>query len=133
MGFKTTIIQDSIAPCGSRLITVEATYPRFIHAELMTHRMFSRNAASSRAIPVKKMIARVKEEPAMPVYWGRNKRGMSPIKEIEDPEVAKRLWLEARDRVVEVAARDELHLLASPLNAQHLSPRLHRWAQSPFL
>lgn len=103
MGFQATIIEDSIAPCGARLITIEATYPRFIHSELMTHRAFSRNAASSRAIPIRKVIDKVKSDPAMPIYWGKNKRGMSPIAEIEDPAVAQALWLEARDKAVEMA------------------------------
>jgi thymidylate synthase ThyX len=103
MGFQAKIIQDSIAPCGSRLTTIEAVYPRFIHAELMTHRMFSRNAASSRAIPIKKVIEKVKTDPAMPIFWGKNKRGMSPIAEVDNPDEAKRLWLEARDKAVEMA------------------------------
>lgn len=103
MKFEAKIIKDSIAPCGKRLTTVEATYPRFIHSELMTHRMFSRNAASSRAIPTRKIIDKVGTNPAMPIFWGKNKRGMSPIAEVEDPEQAKALWLEARDKAVEVA------------------------------
>jgi len=103
--FQAKIIQDSIAPCGVRLTTVEAVYPRFVHSELMTHRLFSRNAASSRAIPVKTILERVKNDPAMPIFWGKNQRGMSPTMEIEDIETAQKLWLEARDRAVEVAEK----------------------------
>jgi thymidylate synthase ThyX len=61
---------------------MEVRYPRFIHSEMLTHRLFSRNSSSSRAIPIKKMIAAVREEPAMPVYWGRNQTGMSAREEI---------------------------------------------------
>jgi thymidylate synthase ThyX len=68
---------------------MEVRYPRFIHSELMTHRVFSRNAASSRAIPIKKMIAAVRDEPAMPVYWGRNQSGMS-AREAVAPEIEAR-------------------------------------------
>ena len=68
---------------------MEVRYPRFIHSELMTHRSFSRNAASSRAIPIKKMIAAVRDEPAMPVYWGRNQSGMS-AREAVAPEIEAR-------------------------------------------
>jgi thymidylate synthase ThyX len=100
---KAKIILDSLSPSGKRLTTMELTYPRFIHAEFMTHRAFSRNAASSRAIPIKDMIEMVKENPAMPVFWGKNKRGMSPVKEIEDVEAAKKIWLEARDKAVAYA------------------------------
>jgi thymidylate synthase ThyX len=73
---------------------MEVRYPRFIHSEMMTHRAFSRNAASSRAIPIKKMIAAVREEPAMPIYWGRNQSGMS-AREAVAPEIeerARREW-----------------------------------------
>ena len=58
------------------LVTLELRYPRFIHSEIMTHRMFSRNASSSRAIPVKKMLEQVADSPAMPIHWGKNQPGM---------------------------------------------------------
>src|ERR1700689_3019209 len=51
-------------------------YPRCIHSEFMTHRVFSRNSASSRAIPVKRMIEQVMSDPFIPLYWGKNQRGM---------------------------------------------------------
>ena len=97
MGFKADIILDSISKAGVRLITMELTYPRFIHAEFMTHRMFSRNAASSRAIPTRKMIKMVREDPAMPVYWGKNKRGMCADEEIDAGKIgyAKIAWIDA--------------------------------------
>lgn len=59
-----------------RIITYELEYPRIIHSELLTHRLFSRNAASSRAIPVAKMIEMVVDNPAMPVRFGANQAGM---------------------------------------------------------
>ncbi len=101
--FKAKVVLDSISPAGKRLITMELTYPRFIHAEFMTHRMFSRNAASSRAIPTRKMIAMVEDNPAMPIFWGKNKKGMSPTKEIERINDAKSMWLDARDDAVDWA------------------------------
>jgi len=61
---------------GKEIITWELTYPRFIHSEFMTHRAFSRNAASSRAIPVARMLEMVREHPAMPVRFGANQAGM---------------------------------------------------------
>jgi thymidylate synthase ThyX len=105
MAFKADVILDSISKAGSRLITMELTYPRFIHAEFMTHRMFSRNAASSRAIPTKKMIKMVEENPAMPIYFGKNIRGMSAREEIDKGRVpiAEELWLAARDEAVAYA------------------------------
>ena len=73
---KAQIIADSIAPSKVRLTTFVLTYPRFIHSEFMTHRVFSRNASSSRAIPVSKQIAMVLKNPAMPIAFGANKKGM---------------------------------------------------------
>lgn len=74
MAIKVNIIADSISPQGVRLTTFELEYPRFIHAEVMTHRVFSRNAQSSRAVPVSKSL---EQEIISPVTWGANKSGMS--------------------------------------------------------
>lgn len=73
---KVEIVKDSVSEDGIRLTTFVLTYPRFIHSEFMTHRVFSRNASSSRAIPVKKQIQMVKENPAMPLAFAANKAGM---------------------------------------------------------
>lgn len=83
MAFSAKILADSISMAGKRLVTVEATYPRIIHAELMTHRMFSRNAASSRAIPSKKLRASVWNNPFIPAYWGKNQSGMQAEQELQ--------------------------------------------------
>lgn len=76
------------------LITQEVTYPRFIHAELMTHRVFSRNASSSRAIPVRKVLAQVWSDPACPIHWGTNKPGMQASEELSGIRlrIAKAGW-----------------------------------------
>lgn len=97
------IIADSVAsnkcgPIGKRITTFRLTYPRFVHAELMTHRVFSRNASSSRAIPIRKMLAAVWSNPAMPVYWGANQAGMQARKELEGFKLwlAKQVWRKSR-------------------------------------
>ena len=77
-----TIIADSVNPEGQRITTLQLRYPRFIHAEFMTHRVFSRNASSSRAIPVRKMLAQVWSDPAMPEHWGANQPGMQARAEL---------------------------------------------------
>lgn len=82
MSISTKIIADSISPDGIRLTTFLLRYPRFIHAELMTHRVFSRNASSSRAIPVKKLIADIRRDPAMFRWWGKNQKGMQAEEEL---------------------------------------------------
>jgi len=73
---RSRIVADSINEQGNRVTTFELRYPRFIHSELMTHRMFSRNASSSRAIPVKTFVKQIREEPARPIAWGLNQSGM---------------------------------------------------------
>ena len=73
---RAKVIADSVAPTGKRITTLELVYPRFIHGEVMTHRMFSRNAASSRAIPVRRTIEQVLYNPMMPIYMGQEKKGM---------------------------------------------------------
>lgn len=88
------IIADSIALNGKRITTFELEYPRFIHSEFMTHRALSRNAASSRAIPVSAMLTRIWEEPAAPVHWGQNMSGMQAAEELQGwrKDAAKFLW-----------------------------------------
>ena len=82
MQITAKIIKDSINPNSVRITTLELEYPRFIHSEVMTHRMFSRNAASSRAIPVAKIIEQVENNPAMPIHWGKNQPGMQAKQEL---------------------------------------------------
>lgn len=124
---EAKIILDSISPCGCRLITVAATYPRFIHAEVMTHRVFSRNAASSRAVPVSKMLRRVMEEPAMPIHWGKNQRGMQAYNEIpeEDKARAQELWLELRNQAVAIVEKLEALNVHKQVANRLLEPWLH--------
>ncbi len=101
MTISAKIIADSISDAGIRITTMELEYPRFIHSEFMTHRMFSRNAASSRAIPVEKARARLMDDPAMPIRWGANQGGMqAKMEDIEDRSFAKTLWFLARDFAV---------------------------------
>jgi thymidylate synthase ThyX len=107
MAYSARILLDSISPHGVRLITMEVRYPRFIHSEMMTHRVFSRNAASSRAIPIKKMIAVVRDEPAIPIWWGKNQSGMAAREEIggEARVRAEMEWRRALDHALETAER----------------------------
>lgn len=101
------IIADSINPVGNRLTTFILEYPRFVHSEFMTHRMFSKNAASSRAIPVERMIQQVIDNTATPVWWGKTQSGMQANEELEDSlkQEAKEEWLRARDGAIERVKR----------------------------
>lgn len=99
---STKIICDSVSPAGHRLTTFECTFPRIILAEVNTHRQFSRNSASSRAIPVEKMVARVLEDPYVPTHWGKNQRGMRADEDVDEvsQSLANNHWLLARDSAV---------------------------------
>ena len=105
MSIKAKILLDSVNPSGNRITTFVLEFPRWILAELNTHRTFSRNTASSRAIPVEKMIKMAQENPAMPVFWGKNQSGMQSNVELVGEELirAKAAWLMARDSAVESA------------------------------
>jgi hypothetical protein len=96
-----TVIADSVT-AGSRMVTLELEYPRFIHSELMTHRMLSKNAASSRAIPIKKMHETITDKTATPVHWGKNQPGMSAKEEVDDlvKQGSIELWNSARDSML---------------------------------
>ncbi len=114
MTITAKIIADSINQNGTRITTMELEYPRFIHAEVMTHRMFSRNSASSRAIPVAKVIEQVKTNPAVPIHWGRNQSGMQAKEQLTGPSksVAEYLWRKAAEQAAEFArdlTKCELH------------------------
>ena len=119
---KAEIVADSISPQGNRITTFLLTYPRIIHAELMTHRLFSRNSASSRAIPFEKMVKMVKEDPFIPIAWQKDHKGMQGTEYFTNENMFiwdsdKRInkngvlfidsfkedWLDARDSVIKYA------------------------------
>ncbi len=105
MAYQAKILCDAFAPSGRRLTTFVVTYPRMVHAELMTHRLFSRNSSSSRAIPIATMIEQVQRDPAGPVWWGKNQPGMQAREELADYALrsAREGWLAARDQAVRSA------------------------------
>lgn len=83
MSCTVTIIEDSLNPYnGIRLTTLQLRYWRGFHQELLTHRVFSRNASSSRAIPISTFLKQVWNDPAGPIHWGANNAGMQSKKEL---------------------------------------------------
>jgi len=102
MDYSAKILADSVSPVGVRLTTFEVTFPRIVLAEFNTHREFSRNSASSRAIPVEKQIAKIMADPFVPIYWGRNQKGMQAEQELTQDEriLAEANWLDMRDEAV---------------------------------
>jgi thymidylate synthase ThyX len=107
MGLSARVLLDSISPAGVRLTTIEATFHRFILPEFNTHRALSRNAASSRAIPTRKAIAAVRNDPAMPIFWGKNQSGMAAREEVDAAarERARVEWERALENALASAER----------------------------
>ncbi len=127
MSIAAQVIADSMSPQGKRITTLQLRYPKFVHGELMTHRVFSRNASSSRAIPIDRMIADVMDDPAMPVHWGKNQKGMQADEEFDDAEAAelRTVWLNARSRAVENARTLMKHGLHKQIANRVMEPFLN--------
>ena len=81
---EVEIVADSISSHNKRITTFKLRYWRGIHAEFMTHRVFSRNAGSSRARPSQAIIDQVRNDPWGPLEWGVNKPGMQAEEEVEN-------------------------------------------------
>lgn len=102
--YECLVLADSIAK-GVRLTTLQITFPRIVLAEFNTHRMLSRNSASSRAIPIERRIADVEADPFVPEAFGRNQRGMQAGAALSDDDMqaAKAAWVTAMKLAVEQA------------------------------
>ena len=103
---KAEIVAHSLSPQGDELISVLCTFPRIILAEVNTHRMLSKNTSSSRAIPFKKMVEAVQENPFIPIAWQKEHKGMQGSEYItEDVFIreAESNWLLARNKAIESA------------------------------
>lgn len=100
------VILDSISPDDNRLTTMEVTIHRYMLPEFNTHRKFSRNSASSRAIPFAKMVEKAKTSNVYPTHWRREQRGMQGGEIITDPAKADLLragWDRAREAAIRQA------------------------------
>lgn len=110
---SATILKDSTNWLGSRLTTLVLTYPRYIHSEFMTHRVLSKNSASSRAIPTKKVIEDIKKNRVYPI-WTENQKGMQGKIIVDTERILKAndIWSFAMEdciRHVEGLNRENIH------------------------
>lgn len=122
------IIADSKnVETGGRATTFVLKFPRIVLAEFNTHRMISKNSASSRAIPFEKMIKYVKETPFIPIKFMKNHSGMQGDEYFigEEEEKLRERWLEARDWAV-VKSRELFDMgLTKQLVNRTLEPYLY--------
>jgi hypothetical protein len=121
MGLEVEIILASVSENSPPVWTVRMRYPRIIHGEIMTHRVFNRNARSSRAVPIMTMLVELRSGTAgrtfVPTHWGKNQKGMQASSECNEPVIVpeicghtagqetdrESLWLWARDVMCDVA------------------------------
>ncbi len=101
------VVCDSVSPAGVRLTTLEVVMPRFMLAQFNTHRVLSRNTASSRAIPVAKLIKSIVEDPFVPMTWRQSQNGMQPAGPLDGTKAreARDAWLQAMEHAVRTAER----------------------------
>jgi len=121
---QVEVILASAANGCPHIYTIRMRYPRPIHGEIMTHRVFGRNARSSRAVPVRTMLNEVRNIPYVPWHWGKNQKGMQADEECNEPTLItdyfrddeqaftrlmtvemsrEEAWLHARDVAADVA------------------------------
>jgi hypothetical protein len=124
--YDAKVLADSISPNGYRVTTLEITHPRFILAEANTHRMISKNSASSRAIPVERRIEQISRDPFVPEAFGRNKGGMQSDENLDgDVDALARIhW----DRAKAAAIREACDLSSLNVHKQHANRVLEPFA-----
>lgn len=140
--YNAKVLADSLSPKGDRLTTMKITFPRIVLAEFNSHRIFSRNSASSRAIPFKKMVEMVEKNPFIPIAWQKDHKGMQGTEYFSDSspdgfsstrpatEILKERWLVARDFAVMSAK--EIHKAGSE-DDKKVSKQLCNRLLEPFM
>lgn len=99
---RAELICDSIFK-GVRITTLSLRFPRFILPQMNTHRVFSRNSASSRAIPTKRYIT--ESATYCPIFWNKNKAGMTPGDFLPEDKIIECIkeWEKSRRFAIEQA------------------------------
>ncbi len=118
---EAKVICDSLSLDGDRVTTIQLRYPRSIHSQVLTHRAFSRNSSSSRAIPIAKLIEQVRTDRVYPSSWRKNAKGMQPTGTVsaENAILARESWNRAAE-----AAMAEAGIMADLGIAKEISNRV---------
>ena len=122
---SATIVADSINEQGDRLTSFLITFPRILLSEINTHRMLSKNTSSSRAIPFKKMVEAIENDPFIPIAWQKEHTGMQGSEYFTsefDIELLRQNWLKGRDYAVTTAKAGTLLGSTKQLNNRLLEP-----------
>lgn len=133
---RATIVADSITSWGQRLTTIKAEHHRPILAETNTHRVITKSSASSRAIPVLKQLRKFEDDPAFPIVWASEQKGMQggPPLEGRDLEDAVALFERIQGyTAMEIRDYVETHPINDEPGAEDDSVRLHKsWLNRPL-
>lgn len=130
--YEVIVLADSVTKNRRgrpvRVTTLQVTFPRFILAEFNTHRLFSRNSASSRAIPVKNRVKQVRETPFVPESFGKNKSGMQAAEVLSDEasRKAEEIWL--RTALHAAQGAEDLDAEDVKTHKQHANRVIEPWA-----
>lgn len=95
------VIADTVWD-NKRITSLQLHLPKFILAQLNTHRTITKSSASSRAIPTDKIIKMVDEDYFKPIKWGKNKAGMSADTVLNQYEemLANNIWRNAVENAI---------------------------------
>jgi thymidylate synthase ThyX len=114
---------------GKEIVTFEYESPKCILAETNTHRALSRNAQSSRAVPIAKVIEGIRNSPATPIYWGSNQAGMVAGEEINAvPYLGSHYNSDNEEYVDNVTTRDE----AWEFTADQVADLMQAWDNAGY-
>lgn len=138
MQISAKIIADTESSfTGKRITSLQLVMPRFILAQFNKHRVFSNNALSSRAIPVKKLLEQVRNDYVQPIFWGKNKSGMGADEELsgEQKELAQEVWYRAAMQMADAAeqltgvglAKEAANRLLEPFMWEHVIVTATEW------
>lgn len=131
MKFSAEVICDSISPADIRLTTFRLVLPRFILPEYNTHRVISKNAKSSRAVPFTKMLEEVQNYPFIPQRFNANAPGMQGGNPLDPAmqKMAEQIWLIGRDEAIRTAkALNDLGI-----SKQYVNRVLEPWSWSTIV
>lgn len=127
MPVNAKVIAHSRAPGASDLITLQVRFPWWLLPEMNTHRVFSRNYGSTRAIPIKKLLAEAMRDPALPEVWTGHQPGMQGTYDLTHTQVtcAEEQFFFARDAAVSaVTAMQKIGIAKQNAN-RLLMPFIH--------
>ena len=134
---KAEVVAHSVNKQGDELLSLLITFPRIVLAEVNTHRMLSKNTSSSRAIPAKKMIESIENDPFIPVAWQKAHSGMQGSEYLVDraADLRNQQWLIAKDNALELAAAlsEDLHNLGDELVSEPVTKQLANRLLEPFM